>query len=109
MGENIKADDKWDKPIVVAKSIDNYYRKISDKRIFQYANVILVEEENEYILIKNLWKYDTDFTKCRNLLGREFNVRDIEFIKIRQGDYHDVVNIEEELPKHIIIKNFWKF
>jgi hypothetical protein len=101
---SIKDKIEWDKLIVVAKSIDKYYRKIFDKRIYDCANVILMEEDKQYVLIKNIWKYGNNYRKCKNLLGEEFDIEDIKFMRIRPGDYRNVVNIKDELPKNIIIK-----
>lgn len=44
--------EKWDKPIIEAENPDDYYRAMLDKRIFYTADVILVEEPEQYTLIK---------------------------------------------------------
>lgn len=97
-------DEKWDKPIIEAKNPDDYYRAMLDKRIFRTADVILVEELDQYTLIKNKWKYAADRKKCRDFKGESFNVEDMEYIKVRENEYLNVDNIEEVLPRNIIIR-----
>lgn len=97
-------DEKWDKPIIEAKNPSDYYKAMLDKRIFYTADVILVEEPEQYTLIKNKWKYDTDRKKCRDFQGESFNVEDIEYIKVRENEYLSIDNIEELLPRNIIIR-----
>ena len=50
---NSDGADKWDKPIVVATNIEEYYIALPDKRLFDIPRVVLVEEEEVYVLIKN--------------------------------------------------------
>lgn len=96
--------EKWDKPIIEAENPDDYYRAMLDKRIFYTADVILVEEPEQYTLIKNKWKYATNRKKCRDIKGESFNVEDMEYAKIRENEYLNMDNIEEVLPRNIIIK-----
>ena len=95
-------DEEWDKPIEVAAHPDEYYRKLIDKYLYEYCYVILVEEQDRYVLIKNMWKYDEDIKKCRNFNGILFNVEDIEYIRIKGNEYINMLN-KEDIPKHIII------
>ena len=60
---NSDGEDKWDKPIVIATNIDEYYVALPDKRLFDIPRVVLVEEEDAYVLIKNNWKYDDNDMK----------------------------------------------
>ena len=50
---NSDGEDKWDKPIIVAEDIDEYYKRLPDKRLFDIPRVVLVEEAEAYVLIKN--------------------------------------------------------
>ena len=106
---NSDGDDKWDKQVVTAideETIDNYYRRLPDKRLFDMPRVILIEEDKQYVVIKNIWKYDgLDMKKCRDMKGRYFDVEEIEFVKVGAYDYASKrVILEEELPSNIIIK-----
>ena len=104
---NSDGDKKWDKPIIVAENIEEYYVALPDKRLFDIPRVVLVEEEEAYVLIKNNWKYDDlDMKKCRNVKGHLFVVEDIEYIKVGARDYAKVRMItEEDLPSNIVIRN----
>lgn len=106
---NSDNEKKWDKPVVVPDSIENYYKILPDKRLFDMAKVVLVEEEDRYVLIKNIWKYTKDMKMCRNLSGRLFNVEDIEFIKVRARDFVCKYDIQkEDIPQNIIICNIFQ-
>lgn len=96
-------DDKWDKPIVVADNVDDYYRKLKDKRLFNIPYVVMIEETDNYILIKNSWKYDDkNMMLCRDLNGSLFNVLDIEYVKVKESYYLKFAQIED-INRHIII------
>ena len=95
-------NEEWDKPIVVAENPDTYYRKLKDKYLFENCYVILVEEEEQYVLIKNIWKYDDDMKKCRNFNGMLFDVTDIEYVRIKGNEFIKVLD-KDIIPKHIII------
>ena len=97
-------NEKWDKPIIEATNPRDYYKAMIDKRIYENADVLLIEEAEQYTLLKNKWKYDTDKKKCRDFLGESFNVEDMEYIKIRENDYLNISDIEDVLPKNIIIR-----
>ena len=104
---NSDGDEKWDKPIVVAENIEEYYIALPDKRLFDIPMVVLVEEEEAYVLIKNNWKYDElDMKKCRNVKGHLFVVEDIEYIKVGARDYAKIRMVTEaDLPSNIVIRN----
>ena len=104
---NSDGADKWDKPIVVATNIEEYYIALPDKRLFDIPRVVLVEEEEAYVLIKNNWKYDdNDLKKCRNVKGHLFVVEDIEYIKVGARDYAKIRMVtEDDIPSNIIIRN----
>ncbi len=104
---NSDGDEKWDKPIIVAEDIDEYYKRLPDKRLFDIPRVVLVEEEDAYVLIKNNWKYDDlDMKKCRNVKGRLFVVEDIEYLKVGARDYANIRMVtEEDLPSNIVIRD----
>lgn len=104
---NSDGEDKWDKPIIVAEDIDEYYKRLPDKRLFDIPRVVLVEEEDAYVLIKNNWKYDDlDMKKCRNVKGRLFVVEDIEYLKVGARDYANIRMVtEEDLPSNIVIRD----
>ena len=110
---NCDGEEKWDKPIVTAKNdeaIDGYYRRLPDKRLFDMPRVILIEEAEQYVVIKNIWKYDeSDMKKCRDMKGRYFDVEDIEFVKVGPYDYANKrMILEGEMPSNIIIKDMEK-
>ncbi len=109
---NSDGEEKWDKPIVAAsdEAVDAYYRKLPDKRLFDIPRVILIEEAEQYVVIKNIWKYDDmSMKKCRDLKGRYFDVEDIEFIKVRPYDYAKKrMLMEGDVPSNIIIKDLDK-
>ncbi len=110
---NSDGEEKWDKPIVAAASdeaVDVYYRKLPDKRLFDMPRVILIEEAEQYVVIKNIWKYDDmSMKKCRDMKGRYFDVEDIEFIKVRPYDYAKKrMLMEGDVPSNIIIKDLDK-
>ena len=48
---NSDGADKWDKPIVVATNIEEYYIALPDKRLFDIPRVVLVEEEEAYMMV----------------------------------------------------------
>jgi len=105
---NSDGEDKWDKIIVGANSpeqIDEYYRRLPDKRLFDIARVVLIEESDSYVVIKNIWKYeDEDIIKCRDLKGRYFEIKDIEFVKVFPRDYVNKRMLQEDdIPSNIII------
>lgn len=107
---NSDGEEKWDKPIVAAaddEAVDVYYRKLPDKRLFDMPRVVLIEETERYVVIKNIWKYDDlDMKKCRDMKGRYFDVEDIEFIKVRPFDYSNKrMLVEGDVPSNIIIKD----
>ena len=104
---NSDGDEKWDKPIIIAEDIDEYYKRLPDKRLFDIPRVVLVEEEDAYVLIKNNWKYDDlDMKKCRNVKGRLFVVEDIEYLKVGARDYANIRMVtEEDLPSNIVIRD----
>lgn len=106
---NSDGEDKWDKPVVAAtdeETVDAYYRRMPDKRLFDMPRVILIEEDEHYVVIKNIWKYDEmNLKKCRDMKGKYFDVEEIEFIKVGPYDYASKrMILEEELPSNIIIK-----
>lgn len=96
------SEEEWDKPIEVAEDPEYYYRELKDKYLYEHCYVILVEEENRYVLIKNIWRYDSDMKKCRNFNGVLFEVKDIEYVRIKGNEYVRVLN-KDNIPKHIII------
>ena len=104
---NSDGEDKWDKPIIVAEDIDEYYKRLPDKRLFDIPRVVLVEEAEAYVLIKNNWKYDDlDMKKCRNVKGRLFVVEDIEYLKVGARDYANIRMItDDDIPMNIVIRN----
>lgn len=103
---NSDGEEKWDKPVLVTDKIDDYYRALPDKRLFDMARVVLIESKDAYIVIKNIWKYDEDMKKCRNLDGELFSVEDIEYIKVGARDYaRKRIIMEEDIPSNIIIRD----
>ena len=94
----------WNKPVVVPDNIDTYYRRLVDKRLFDMAYVLMVEEEDAYVLIKNMWKYDdSDMKICRNFNGDKFTVEDIEFLIVGERDYLNLDDLRD-VPKHLVIR-----
>ena len=104
---NSDGADKWDKPVIVADNIEDYYKMLPDKRLYDLPAVVLVEEDEAYVLIKNNWKFDdNDMKKCRNVKGHLFNVEDIEYLKVGARDYAQIRMVtEEDLPRNIIVRN----
>lgn len=107
---NSDGAEKWDKPIVNTHRADDYYRAMPDKRLFDLARVVLVEEDDAYVVIKNIWKFDeNDIRKCRKLDGEFFEIKDIEFVKVGARDYaRKRMIVEGDLPSNIIIKNIYE-
>ncbi len=106
---NSDGKEKWDKPIVNTDKTEDYYKVLPDKRLFDMARVILIEEDDAYVIIKNIWKYDeNDLRKCRKLNGELFNVEDIEFVKVGARDYTGRrMVVEGDIPSNIIIKDIF--
>ena len=106
---NSDGKEKWDKPIVNTDKTEDYYKVLPDKRLFDMARVILIEEDDAYVIIKNIWKYDeNDLRKCRKLNGELFNVEDIEFVKVGARDYTGMrMAVEGDIPSNIIIKDIF--
>ena len=104
---NSDGEKKWDKPIVVSNNIEDYYKALPDKRLYDIPMVVLIEEKDAYVLVKNNWKYDEeDMKKCRNVKGKLFVVEDIEYIKVGARDYVNRRMIaEEDIPTNIVIRN----
>lgn len=99
-----KEDGKFPKPIIIAEDIDEFYRSLVDKRLFNHAYVLMIEREDTYILIKNMWKYDdSDMKKCRNLNGDIFTVEDIEYLIVGERDYLQQSDLSD-VPKHLVIR-----
>ena len=68
------------------------------------AYVLMVEEEDAYVLIKNMWKYDdSDMKKCRNFNGDKFTVEDIEYLIVGERDYLNLDDLRD-VPKHLVIR-----